>query len=770
MIEDVRFAIRQLRKNPGFAIVAVVTLGLGIGAAAAIFGLVQSVLLSPPPYADPDRLVLMAPARADGRPFEQGSTVGEWMAWRRSTSIEPPALYRWTFNFLVRDDGSESLGGMVVTRNYFHVLGIRPVLGREFTESEASHDKTPASAIILGYDLWQRRFNGNPSIIGTTLRISRQPSPLTIVGVMPPGVRFLPDPNSASEPNYDVNARVDFWTATTPDESRPKQDGWNVVARLSPGATAARARSEAGGIVTALAKSDPDLQGLTSPVEDILNHDARGLLVPLFGSVGLVFLIACANVAGLLVARGLQRQQEYAMRSALGAGRGRLLEQVLTESVTLALVSAIVGLGFAAAMIAVLKTIGAQAVPRADAVHVGWPVYVFGVLAAVGAAVIAGLLPALRASSPERFQIARGARTSAGRSERRLLAAVATLQIVLTVALLGGAALLVRTAQNLANVRAGFDTENIVAMTVTAMDRDNRKAFHTQALGRVAALPGVSHAAFAWGVPLTGNKWTAEIERPGQPASSKLAERAVMPLRSVTADYFATMGIRIVDGRGFRTSDQEGAAPVAVVNETFVRQFFGNGVAIGQLLKAPGEDSPPPQIVGVVADTRTEKLSEVPTPEIYLSFWQHGAFSKHLVLRAAGDPGAIAASVRRELRTIDPTAAVEHLTTMSEIRRESVAPWTFAMRLLAGFAVAATFLSLVGLYGVLSLSVGSRIKEIGVRKAIGAQGHQIVGLVLREGSLMIAVGVVLGTVGACVSCPRGRCDGRAQAGVTPSVG
>ena len=277
MIEDVRFAFRQLRKNPGFAIIAVMTLGLGIGAAAAIFGLIQGVLLSPPPYAEPDRLVLMAPARTDGRPFEQGSTVGEWMAWRRSASIDPPALYRWTFNFLVRDDGSESLGGMVVTRNYFHVLGIRPVLGREFTEGEASHDKTPASAIILGYDLWQRRFNGNPAIIGTTLRISRQPSPLTVVGVMPPGVRFLPDPNSASEPNYDVNARVDFWTATTPDESRPKQDGWNVVARLRPGATAAQAQSEAGGIMTALAKSDPDLQGLTasvSPVEDELNHDA----------------------------------------------------------------------------------------------------------------------------------------------------------------------------------------------------------------------------------------------------------------------------------------------------------------------------------------------------------------------------------------------------------------------------------------------------------------------------------------------------------------
>ena len=273
MIEDVRFAFRQLRKNPGFAIIAVMTLGLGIGAAAAIFGLIEGVLLSPPPYAEPDRLVLMAPARTDGRPFDQGSTVGEWMAWRRSASIDPPALYRWTFNFLVRDDGSESLGGMVVTRNYFHVLGIRPVLGREFTEGEASHDKTPASAIILGYDLWQRRFNGNPAIIGTTLRISRQPSPLTVVGVMPPGVRFLPDPNSASEPNYDVNARVDFWTATTPDESRP-ETGW-VECRgpPPPGATAAQAQSEAGGIMTALAKSDPDFRA--SPRQSVPSGRAQ---------------------------------------------------------------------------------------------------------------------------------------------------------------------------------------------------------------------------------------------------------------------------------------------------------------------------------------------------------------------------------------------------------------------------------------------------------------------------------------------------------------
>jgi len=253
MLDDVRFALRQLRKNPGFSVIAIATLGLGIGAAAGIFGLIQSVLLSPPPYAHPDRLVLIAPARADGVAFDQGATIGEWLAWRRATTFDPPALYRWTFNFLVRDDGSESLGGMIVTRNYFRVLGVHPMLGREFTDTEIARPNTPPSAVILGYDLWQRRFGGNPGIIGTTIRISRQPSPLTVVGVMPRGVRFLPDPQAASEPNYDVNARVDFWMAFAPDESQPKRGGWNAIARLRNEATPEGAQAEAGGIVRALA-------------------------------------------------------------------------------------------------------------------------------------------------------------------------------------------------------------------------------------------------------------------------------------------------------------------------------------------------------------------------------------------------------------------------------------------------------------------------------------------------------------------------------------
>src|SRR5690349_11257197 len=240
MLEDIRYAFRQLRKNPGFAFVALTTLALGIGAAAAMFGLIQGVLLSPPPFTDPDRVVLITPARTDGKPFTGGSTIGQWIAWRQARSFEPPALYRWTFNFLVQKDGSESLGGMAVTKNFFDVLGLKPAAGRFFLDSELGGPKTPLSAVVLGYEFWQHKFGGDPHVLGTAITLSRFQVPLTVVGIMQPSVRFLPDPGSSSEPNYDVNAHVDFWLAYTPDESRPTNGGFNAVTRLRPGATASQ--------------------------------------------------------------------------------------------------------------------------------------------------------------------------------------------------------------------------------------------------------------------------------------------------------------------------------------------------------------------------------------------------------------------------------------------------------------------------------------------------------------------------------------------------
>jgi putative ABC transport system permease protein len=753
MLQDVRYAFRRIRKAPGFAALAVITLGLGIGAAAAMFGLIQGVLLSPPPYADPDRIILMSPSRVDGQPYDNGSTTGHWVAWRNARSFEPPALYRWTFNFLVLPDGSESLGGMMVTQDYFRTLGLKPILGREFLDTEASRLKVPPTAVILGHDLWRRKFNSDPRVIGSTIRISRMPAPLPVVGVMPPGVRFLPDPGAASEPNYNVDAPVDFWLAMTPDESRPNQGAGHAVGRLRPGATIPQAQAEAAAIADGLVGSNTDLQGLTArvrPVLNVLNHDGRALLLPLFGSVALVFFIACTNVAGLLLARGLQRQQEYAMRAALGAGRWRLFRQVLIESVALALVSAVFGAALAAGIITVLKTVGGQAIPRSDAIAVGWPVFAFLLMAALIAAAAAGLLPAVRASFPGRARGITGSRSSVSRGERRLLGAVATLQIVLTIALLGGAALLIRTAHNLETVRPGYDMDQILAMTVTTVERGKWREFHTQALERVAAIPGVRHAAFAWGLPLTGNKWPADVEIPGLPGSSKLVDRVKLPLRSVTPDYFAVLGIALEEGRGFRTSDNAEAPRVAVINAALARRYFDKVNPIGRTMQFSGDAKRPVEIVGIVSDTRTEALSEAAEPEIYVPLWQFTAFSKHLVVRAAGDPVALAAHVRQELRVVDPTSAVEHITTMADIRRQSIAPRTFAMRLLTGFAVAATLLALVGLYGVLSLSVGSRTKEIAVRKAVGAQDRQIVRLVLGEVARLVAVGLSLGTLAALV--------------------
>jgi putative ABC transport system permease protein len=748
MIRDVRYAFRQLAKHPGFAIITVLTLGMGIGASAAMFGLIHGVLLSPPPYAEQDRLVLISAARTDGRPYTQRPTTAHWTAWRdRSRSLESLALYGWTFNFLVLNEGSESLGGMVVNRDYFRVVGLKPTIGREFLDSEAGGGGSPPTAVIIGHDLWRRRFNADPQVLGKTLQISRMPAPLPIIGVMPAGVRFLPDPAAAAEPNYDVNALVDFWLLARVNESQPMSRGWNVVARMRSGVTSPAANAEIAAIAAEVAKSDPALEGLTAtaqPLLDVANEEGRRLLVPLVGAVGLVFLIACANVAGLLLARGLQRQSEYALRSALGASWLRIARQSLTENLALALIGALVGGVLAAGMLVLFTAIGDQALPRVDAVSMGWPVFAFGLLAALLGALGSGLLPAARAALRSRFHGLEATRSTASPAERRLVAAVVVLQIVLTVGLLSGAALLIQTARNLARVRPGYDTENILALTVTAMQGDRWKAFHAEALERVATIPGVQYAAFAWGLPLTGNNWPGDIEIIGAATSDRLAERLTVPLRAVTPDYFAAMGIALVEGRPFRLTDDTDTPRVAIVNRSFVERHLGGSNALGRSIRPFGNAKVSIEIVGVVSDMRTDDLTGSSQPEVYYPLWQSRAFSKHLVVRTTNNPASVAPSVRRAIAAVDPTAAVEHVKTMAEIRRESQAPRRFAMHLLMGFSVVAMLLALIGVYGVLSLSVGSRTKEIAVRKAVGAEWHGIVRMVLGEGFRLVGLGVVLG--------------------------
>jgi putative ABC transport system permease protein len=755
MLQELRFGVRMLRRQPGFSFIAVLMLALGIGATSAVFSLIQGVLLTPPPYRQPNRLVLIPSVRPDGQKLAspRGWPAQQWMEWQKEArSLDGIAAYAWTFNFLVRNEGSESIQGMVVTRDYFHVTGLQPVLGRAFVEAETGAG--PVRAVLIGYELWQRKFNGDPSIVGKTIRISRWETPPVVVGVMPPGIRFLPSPSNAQEPNYNVNALVDFWVPVTPQPQRLKRPDWDVVARLRDGATIQQAQSELSILTGRQARADHDFEGAAPQLEELakeMNRDGNRILLPLLGAAGLVLLIACGNAAALLLVRGLQRQQEYAVRSALGSGRFALVRQVSTESLLLGLCGATLGVGLAFALVKVFKLIGGHAIPRLDSVSTGWPVLAWGFGSAIAAALLAGIFPAFRASRLDPVHILKGSgpKSSAGRGERQLLRAVTMVQTALTLALLVGAGLLIRTMVNISQAPSGYSIGRILTFSVTAVQGD-WSAFHRRALERVSALPGVQYAAFAWGVPLTGNNWPATMDIEGQPAPAKESDRISLPLRSVTPDYFKLLGLPIVDGRELRDSDSREAPPVAVVNQALVDRYFPHITPIGKKIWLRGMQRPPTVVVGVVGNGRTDDLTQPPSPEIYLSLWQASAFSKHLVVRTASDPRAVMASIVRELHSVDPTVAVESPKTLAQIRGDSLASRTFAMQLLIGFSLVGSVLTLVGIYGVLSLSVGSRRRELAIRAAVGAAQGDIRKLVFAEGFRLIAGGVVSGIAAAVV--------------------
>ncbi len=753
MFQDLRFGIRMLLKQPGFTLIAVLTLALGIGATSAVFSLIQGVLLTPPPYQKPEQLVLISSARTNGQqtPHPPDWAAAQWQEWpKEAKSLESVAAYRWSFNFIVSDEGSESFQGMWVTKDYFHVAGLLPVLGRTFQDSDIGPNTPPV--IILGHDLWQRKFNSDPNIVGKTIRISRQETQPTIIGVMPPGVRFMPSPSTEDEPNYNVNAQVDFWTLAVPAPDRLKRQMWNVVGRLQDGATPNQTQAELSLITAQQGQADRDFEGITAQVKSLpveMNRDGRRILLPLLGAAALVLLIACGNAAALLLVRGLGRQQEYAVRGALGAGRIALFRQVSVESLLIALLGGAFGIALAFGTVKLFKLIGGTAIPRLDTVTMGWTVLAFGLGSAVLAAVMAGLYPALRASQldPMNALKSAGPKSSAGRGERRLLRAVTITQTALTLALLVGAGLLIRTMNNLSNVQTGYDTGRILTMSVTAV-QGNYNDFHRRALERVSALPGVQYAAFAWGVPLTNNSWPATVEVEGQPIAAKPSDQLSIPLRSVSEDYFKLLGLAISNGRDFRSTDTNEAPPVSIINQSFADRYFPKENPIGKKVWLRGRQQPPTEVIGVVANGRTEDLTQAAEPELYAPFWQAGAFSKHLVVRTTTDPRAVAASIQRELHAVDPTAAVEKLKTLDQIRDDSQASRTFAMRLLVGFAIVASALTLIGIYGVLSLSVAGRRREIAIRTAVGAERRDVLKLVFGEGLRLIGIGVIAGLIAA----------------------
>lgn len=755
MKRDLRFAIRMLLKQPGFSLIAILTLALGIGATAAVFSLIQGVLLTPPPYKKPEQLVLVPTARTDGQKQEspRGWPAEQWMEWQKEAkSFEGVAAYDWTFNFLIRNEGSESIEGMAVTRNYLPVMGLRAVLGRGFEESDIGTG--PVRVILLGYEFWRRTFNGDRQIIGKTVRISRWEVPPTVIGVIEPGVRFLPSPGNAKEPNYNVNALVDFWIPVAPGPKYLKDPDWNIVARLRDGTGLQQAQGELQELAAREAQAERAFEGITPQVESLtseMNLDGRRILVPLLGAATLVLLIGCGNAAALLLVRGLQRQQEYAVRSAMGMGRAALLRLVSTESLLLALLGGAFGVGLAFGIVKLFKLTAGHAIPRLDGVTAGWAVLAWGMGAALLAAAFAGVFPALRVFRLDPMEVLKsaGPKGTAGLGDRRLLRGVTIVQTALTLALLVGAGLLIRTMVNIANVPSGYNTGRILTMSVTAVQGDWSN-FHHLALERISALPGVQYAAFAWGVPLTGNNWPATLEIEGQPPAIKETDKTALPLRAVTPDYFKLMGLAMLDGREFRSTDDPKAPSVAIVNQAFVDRYFPKASPVGQKIWMDGRDKPGTEIVGEISNGRTDDLTQKASPEIYLPLWQAHAFSKHLVVRTAADPRAVLVAVERELHAVDPTAAIENPKTLEQIRDDSLASRTFAMQLLIGFSVVASALTLVGIYGGLSLSVASRRRELAIRSAVGAQQKDIRNLIFGEGFRLIASGVLAGAALAIV--------------------
>lgn len=754
--QDFRYAIRQLRKNPGFSAIAIVILALGIGATSAIFSAVNPILFEPLPYPQANRIMMIWERLANGAPSHQSFGAYHGLV-ERNHSFEAIAATKPWQPTMTGPNEPERFEGQRVSACYFRVLGVAPALGRDFQEGD-DYFRGPNVA-ILSDQLWQRRFGRDKTIIGR--QITLDDNSFTVIGVMPPEFE------NVLAPSAEIWAPLQYNTSLPP-MSREWGHHLRVVGRLRPGISRTAATGELDAIMRILAivyakgfaeAGGPSSGFIVTPLQDDVTRSVKPALLAVLGAVVLVLVIACVNVTNLLLARGAQRRGEFAVRTALGASRARMLRQLLTESLLLAFLGGALGMLIAEWGIRALLALTPPGLPRTGAIHLNTPVFVFGFVVTTLVGLGFGLIPGLQAarSDPQR-DMQQGSRTTTG-GQRRTRNALVVAEVALALVLLVSAGLLLRSLQHLFAVDVGFDSSHTLTMQVQESgrryDKDSaRLYFFQQALEAVRRVPGVDSAGFTSQLPLSGDVDVYGIQFETQ--TGQLGQQEAALRYAVTPGYIESMHIPLRRGRLFQETDGVGAPKVAIINQSFADRVFPGQDPIGKRTCIRCLDPAKPEwstVVGVVADVRQASLEAATGKAVYMPSgqWYWADDVLWLVVRTRGDAAALAPGIRKAIWSVDKDQPIVRVATMDDLLATSAAQRRFALTIFEAFALVGLLLASTGIFGVLSGSVNERTREIAVRSALGASHGDILALVLRQGMTLTAIGVMIGLLGSAVA-------------------